>query len=125
MAARMPSLDQMLEARPEEYLPNHQYQYQTNQFATLSNGAQGGVALPQGDGSMLMLLDAITAQQTWSDASRPQADASTLYIEHGGKLGCSGVKFQRLQKLMNDEPCHRSFHFENLSSPSSYCFRHP
>jgi hypothetical protein len=30
------------------------------------------------------------------DASRPQADASTPYIEHGGKLEFSDVKFQRL-----------------------------
>jgi hypothetical protein len=102
MAASLPSLDQMTEARPEEYLPD---QYQTLQFATLSNGAQGEVASPQGGLSFQALLDAI----------RAQADTPTPYIDHGGKLGCSDVVFQRLQKLMNDDPSHRSFHFRTVA----------
>jgi hypothetical protein len=68
MAASLPSLDQMTEARAEDYLPD---QYQTLQFATLSNGAQGGLSF-----------------QTLLDAIRAQADTPTPYIDHGGKLGC-------------------------------------
>jgi hypothetical protein len=102
MAASLPSLDQMTDARPEEYLPD---QYQTLQFATLSNGAQGEVASPQGDLSFQTLWDAI----------RAQADTPTPYIDHGGKLGCRFVLFPRFHKLMNDEPWHRSFHFRTLA----------
>ena len=78
MAASLPSLDQMTEARAEEYVPDHEYQYQMYQFPTRSNGAQGEVASPQGDLSFQTLLDAI----------RVQADTPTPDTEHGGKLGC-------------------------------------
>jgi hypothetical protein len=105
MAASSSSSGARAVAWADDIIRDSPYRDETYQSPTRSNSAQGEVASPLADKTLEASFDAFTLQ---SDTPPP-------YIEHGGKLGSCDVVFQRLQKLMNDEPWHRSFHFRTLA----------